>query len=153
MFLYNWQVRDDWFNWCETLSLEELRKKRVGGMGSFLHNLFHVIDCEQIWVNQMQGTPVIIKDINKISSLEEVKIFSKQTRKVTQNFIKSYTSEGKDKVLEINNRNGTTNLFPYDKIIRHIVFHEIHHIGQLSVWSREIGLKPVSSDYIFRDLL
>lgn len=153
MFLYNWQVRDDWFNWCETLSLEELRKKRVGGMGSFLHNLFHVIDCEQIWVNQMQGTPVIIKDINKISSLEEVKIFSEQTRKVTQNFIKSYTSEGKDKVLEINNRNGTTNLFPYDKIIRHIVSHEIHHIGQLSVWSREVGLKPVSSDYIFRDLL
>ena len=153
MFLYNWQVRDDWFNWCETLSLEELRKKRVGGMGSFLYNLFHVIDCEQIWVNQMQGTPVIIKDINKISSLEEVKIFSEQTRKVTQNFIKSYTSEGKDKVLEKNNRNGTTNSFPYDKIIRHIVSHEIHHIGQLSVWSREIGLKPVSSDYIFRDLL
>lgn len=153
MFLYNWQVRDDWFNWCETLSLEELRKKRVGGMGSFLHNLFHVIDCEQIWVNQMQGTPVIIKDINKISSLEEVKIFSEQTRKVTQNFIKSYTSEGKDKVLEKNNRNGTTKLFPYDKIIRHIVSHEIHHIGQLSVWSREIGLKAVSSDYIFREFL
>ena len=153
MSLYNWQVRDDWFNLCETLSLEELSKKRVWGMRSFLHNLFHVIDCEQIWINQMQGTPIIIKDINEISSLQEVKLFSEQTRKVTQNFLKLYISKGEDRVLEVNNRNGSTNLVPYDKIIRHIVSHEIHHIGQLSIWSREIGMKPVSSDYIFRDLV
>ena len=47
-FLYNWQIREEWFEWCETISLEELTKKRIGGMQSILHNLFHVIDCEQI---------------------------------------------------------------------------------------------------------
>lgn len=51
MFLYNWQIREEWFDWCETLSNEELVKKRIGGMGSILHNLYHVIDCEQIWIN------------------------------------------------------------------------------------------------------
>jgi uncharacterized damage-inducible protein DinB len=48
MSLYNWQVREDWFKWCETLPIEELQKERVGGIGSMLRNLFHVIDCEQL---------------------------------------------------------------------------------------------------------
>ncbi len=34
-----------------TVPKEELTKKRMGGMGSIPHNLYHVIDCEQIWIN------------------------------------------------------------------------------------------------------
>lgn len=113
----------------------------------------HVIDCEQIWVNQMQGTPVIIKEINRISSLNDVKTFSNLTKPATEGFIKSHTSEAGDRILVVKSRNGTTKSFSYDKIIAHIISHEIHHIGQLSVWSRDIGLKPVSSDLIFRDLI
>lgn len=152
MFLYNWQIREDWFKWCETISDEELIKKRIGGMESIIHNLFHVIDCEQIWINQMQGTPVITQDINEISSLNDVIEFSNLTKPVTKSFIKSHFSEAEDRILVVKRKGGTTKSFSYDKIIRHIIAHEIHHIGQLSIWSREIGLKPVSSDLIFRDL-
>lgn len=28
--------------------------------------------------------------------------------------------------------------------MRHAIAHEIHHIGQLSIWARELGRKPVS---------
>ncbi|SDN65382.1 Uncharacterized damage-inducible protein DinB (forms a four-helix bundle) [Bacillus sp. OK048] len=121
-------------------------------MGSIIHNLFHVIDCEQLWVNQMQGTPVIIKDIQEVTTLDDVKTFSNLTRPVTQNFIESYTSQAKDKVLEIRRNNGSIHLLSYDKVLHHIFIHEIHHIGQLSVWAREIGVKPISSDIIFREL-
>jgi len=152
-FLYNWQIREEWFEWCETVSLEELMKKRIGGMQSILHNLFHVIDCEQIWINQMQGTPVIIKELNRISSLNDVRIFSDLTKSATEGFLKSHTSEVEDRILVVKSRNGTPKSFSYDKIITHIISHEVHHIGQLSVWSREIGLKPVSSDLLFRDLI
>lgn len=151
MFQYNWQIREDWFKWCETIPNEELTKKRIGGMGSILHNLFHIIDCEQIWVNQMLGTPVINRDIHKITNLNEVKAFSNVTKPVTKSFIDSYTSQGEERTLVVKRKNGTSILFSYDKVIKHIFSHEIHHIGQISVWSREIGVKPVSSDLIFRD--
>ncbi|WP_171910665.1 DinB family protein [Rossellomorea aquimaris] len=36
-------------------------------------------------------------------------------------------------------RNGNTYDFPLKKVLFHIVTHEVHHIGQLSVWSRETG--------------
>ena len=55
MLLYNWQIREEWVKWCEKILNEELMKKRIVGMGCIIHNLFHIIDCEQIWVNQMQG--------------------------------------------------------------------------------------------------
>jgi len=153
MFMYNWQIREEWFEWCETLSTEELVKKRIGGMGSILHNLYHVIDCEQIWINQMQGTPVMESDIKNITTLNDVQTFSDLTKPVTLNFIKSYKREGNEKVLVLKRKDGSTKSLPYDKVLGHIFTHEIHHIGQISVWSRDIGLKPVSSDLIFRDLV
>lgn len=79
-------------------------------------------------------------------------MFSNLTKPVTHSFLELYTSEAVDRTLTIKSKNGTTKSFSYDKVIRHIISHEIHHIGQLSVWSREMGLKPVSSDFIFRDL-
>ncbi|HDR5875335.1 TPA: damage-inducible protein DinB, partial [Bacillus anthracis] len=30
--------------------------------------------------------------------------------------------------------------------------HEIHHIGQLSIWARELNLRPVSANLIGRGL-
>ncbi|MDQ0116622.1 putative damage-inducible protein DinB [Paenibacillus harenae] len=33
LFEYNWQVRQDWFAWCQDVSEEELLKKRTGGIG------------------------------------------------------------------------------------------------------------------------
>lgn len=151
MFSYNWQVRDDWFDWSQQISIEELTQKRTGGMGSILRNLFHVIDCEQIWINQMNGTPVIVKDINDISTLQEVVEFSKSTKLITRGFMQSWTPDCEQKIFEMKRRNGDTFHFAYGKIMRHIISHEIHHIGQVSVWSRELEMKPISSDLLFRE--
>lgn len=46
IFRYNWQVRDQWFEWCKQLSEEDLLWKRVGGVGSILETLFHIVDVE-----------------------------------------------------------------------------------------------------------
>lgn len=32
-----------------------------------------------------------------------------------------------------------------------MITHEVHHIGQLSIWARELQLKPISSDLIIRN--
>ncbi|TLS37120.1 DinB family protein [Pseudalkalibacillus caeni] len=151
MFRYNWQVREEWFEWCKEIPGEELVKQRTGGSGSILKTLFHVADCEQIWINQMQGTPVIVKDVQRISSLEEVMAFSTETKSQTEEFLRSWNEEMEEKTFQMKRRNGGSYTFTYGKIMRHIITHEIHHIGQLSVWAREIDKKPVSSDLIFKE--
>ena len=152
MFLYNWQIRDEWFNWCDSLPKEELIKKRMGGMGSILHNLYHVIDCEQIWINQMNDSRVIVQDITLVNNLKDVINFSNETKQLTKDFLKSWTPEKEQTEFNMTNKKGRTFTFTYGKIMLHIISHEIHHIGQLSVWSRELNLKPISSDLLFRDI-
>lgn len=56
-------------------------------------------------------------------------------------------------LISMRSKSGNSFSFTYERIIRHIITHEIHHIGQLSVWLREIGLKPVSSDLLIRDYI
>ncbi|WP_026906814.1 DinB family protein [Paucisalibacillus globulus] len=150
MFLYNWQVREDWFKWCESLSVEELRVERIGGMGSILKNLVHIIDCELVWVNYMLKEPLVYAEKDSISCLEDVIKFSNFTKTITQYFLWKMSDDFEKRKVEINSRNGTTYLFTNGKIIRHMISHEIHHIGQLSIWAREMGLKPISSDLIIR---
>lgn len=93
MFLYNWQVREDWFEWCKSLPVEELHAIRVGGMGSILKNLIHVIDCEQIWVNYMLEEPDSYPEKNSISNLDDVIKFSIYKKKISENFLQNLTGD------------------------------------------------------------
>lgn len=150
LFLYNWQVRDDWFNWCKSISPEELKAERVGGMGSILKNLIHVIDCELLWINYMLQEPQHYTEKESITSLDDVIRFSEFTQRVTEGFI-SHLPNDFGKLIHIKNNRGNVHTFSYSKILLHIITHEIHHIGQLSIWSREMDMKPVSSDLIIRN--
>lgn len=147
LFTYNWKVRDEWFDWCEKIPPEELIKERIGGMKNILHTLFHVIDCEQIWVHQMLGEPAIEKDMRAIHSLKEVKEYAKSTRESTESLL-SEIQYNLRKELVINDKFK----FSYEKVLYHIVTHEVHHIGQLSIWAREIGIVPVNSDLLIKDI-
>jgi uncharacterized damage-inducible protein DinB len=42
--------------------------------------------------------------------------------------------------------------YTINEIIHHIIAHEIHHVGQLSIWSRELDLAPVPANFIGRKL-
>ncbi|TFD94382.1 DinB family protein [Jeotgalibacillus sp. R-1-5s-1] len=151
LFLYNWQVREDWFEWCQSLTEEELFAKRTGGMESLFQNLVHVVDCELLWINHLIQEPVVYEKRDAIQTLEDIQAYSDFTKTVTKPVIDSWNGELEDQVVHITGRNGNVRSFTYGKIIRHLISHEIHHIGQLSIWAREIGKKPVSSDLIVRN--
>ncbi|PYZ97678.1 hypothetical protein CR205_03535 [Alteribacter lacisalsi] len=148
LFMYNWQVREDWFRWCEQLPPEELTKHRNGGMNSILHNLFHVISCEELWVCLMQNKPVPARQMREVKTLVEVKTYSEEIKAKTKVFMSSFEP---GRTLERTRRNGETISLSHGKVVRHIITHEVHHIGQISVWARDMGLKPVSTDLVFRE--
>ncbi|MHB1630483.1 MAG: DinB family protein [Bacilli bacterium] len=47
-------------------------------------------------------------------------------------------------------KNGEDKISTWE-ILRHVIAHEIHRIGQLSVCAREIGREPVSANLICRE--
>ncbi|MCH1626728.1 DinB family protein [Ferdinandcohnia quinoae] len=153
LFQYNWQVREDWFRWCEDIPEEELLKKRVGGVGSVLYTLFHIVDVEQSWIHFLKTQQNLEEPpFEDYASLSKVKALSNQFHAEIEPFIQSWTNEMDSLTIQATNSKGQTATFRHGEIMQHVIAHEIHHIGQLSVWAREIGREPVTANLIFRGL-
>ncbi|CDQ41276.1 DinB family protein [Virgibacillus salexigens] len=153
LFEYNWQVRKEWLTWCESLSEQELLKRRVGGIGNILHTLLHIVDVEYSWVALLQGKPEPIEpSLLDYASLDKVKQLSDHYHPEVNHFVENWTSDLEWVLLEDVNAKGEQEIFYYGEVMRHVIAHEIHHIGQLSVWSREIERKPITANFIRRGL-
>lgn len=149
LFEYNWQVRDEWLNWCETIPEEELFKRRVGGVNSIHYTLFHIIEVEYSWIRaiqEKQDVPINYKDYPTIMSLQSL---SKECRlEIVSFFVDNPTFDNNKQVQPEWEK---TSLSIQD-ILYHVIVHEVHHIGQLSIWAREIGVEPVSASFVDRDM-
>lgn len=153
LFEYNWQVRRDWFDWCETVSEEDLMKKRTGGLGHILPTLYHIVAVEYGWiVGGIQERPVNLPPFEEVASLAKVKAFSDRCHGELSPFIYDWKDSLEDRVMIDITDEGEREAHTYGEVLRHVIAHEIHHIGQLSVWSREIGKKPVTANFIGRGL-
>lgn len=147
-FRYNWQVRDEWFEWCKRLTNEELLKERTGGVGSILYTLFHIIDVEHSWIAGIQGKEDVVIPFEDYRMLDKVIELSGEYREEILPFLQNYSECSIDEPIQVAWDKET---YSKAEILHHVIAHEIHHIGQLSVWAREMGLKPVSADFLGRD--
>lgn len=103
----------------------------------------HVVDVEQAWINGLQGKPEFHYRYEDYISLDAVKELSDTCRPNIEKFVMDWSGE-----LEVHKFFN----FTYGEVIRHVIVHEIHHIGQLSIWAREIGREPITANLIRRGL-
>lgn len=149
-FEYNWQIRDDWFNLCSQLTTEELLQKRTGGVGSILHTLFHIVDVEYSWLRAIQGKEVIDPLFEDYHTLDKVKALSDAYRTELAKYLTTSLPDLKDELVHIpwaDEPLSTVDIF------HHVIAHEIHHIGQLSIWTREMDIRPISANFIGRKII
>ncbi|UPW81402.1 DinB family protein [Lysinibacillus sp. Ag94] len=149
-FKYNWQVRDQWFDWCNQLTIEELLKDHRGGVGNILYTLFHIIDVEYSWIRGIQGKEDVAFQFVNYNTLEKVKFLSAKSRNEIAEFLATNLGSLKEKLVSVSWDEDT---YTVDEILHHIITHEIHHMGQLSVWARELELSPVPANFIGRELM
>lgn len=149
LFQYNWQVRDEWFEWCKQLSTEQLLQQRAGGAGTILYTLFHIADVEYSWLRGVQGKPDVVVAYEDHQSLQQVKALSDVWREELSSFLKAWSGEQENETVRVP---WSEEEHTKGEIIRHVIAHEIHHMGQLSIWARELGFKPISANVIGRGL-
>lgn len=148
-FEYNWQVRDEWFDWCNLLTPDGLLKDRRGGVGNILYTLFHIIDVEYSWIRGIQGKEDIVFQFADYNTLEKVKSLSDTLRNEIVVGLKTNLDQSKDELINVP---WDEDDYTKEEILHHIIAHEIHHIGQLSVWARDLELSPIPANFIGRKL-
>lgn len=149
LFQYNWMVRDEWFELFKQVSTEELLRDRIGGAGSILYTFFHIIDVEYSWIRGIEGKPEIPVQYEDYKTLDHVKELSDSWLNDTRAFLHTWSNDFEHETVTVP---WTEGRFIKGEILRHLIVHEIHHVGQLSIWAREIGLQPVSANVIGRGL-
>lgn len=149
LFIYNWQVRSEWFKWCRAIPSEELKRQRTGGMGNILKTLAHIIDVECSWIKAIQGKPDVAIDLDAYDTIEKVEDLSIRYHSEVMDYLNSHSIDDENGMIQPSWMEGT---YEKGRILRHLIAHEIHHIGQLSIWSREMGIEPVSASLIDRAL-
>jgi uncharacterized damage-inducible protein DinB len=151
LFQYNWQVRDDWFNWCAAVPEEELLAARTGGVGGILKTLFHVVDVEYSWISALQGKPDFEEPFDSYCTLRDIRDLSERFHVEIEPFVRRWTSEQELTDLRVQRLSGEWMTYKHGEIMRHVIAHEIHHMGQLS-WARDIGREPITANLIRRGL-
>lgn len=149
LFQYNWIVREEWFERCKQIPTEELLRNRTGGAGSILYTLFHISDVEYSWIRGIQGKPDIQVEFENYKTLEQVKELSDSWLKETKAFLNTWSNDFENERVSVPWSEGR---YTKGEILRHVIAHEIHHMGQLFIWAREIGLQPISANVIGRGL-
>ncbi len=153
MFRYNWLVREDWYRWCEEVPVEELILTRTGGVGGILHTLFHIIDVEWSWIRTLKGEPDFQESFEDYRSLELVRKLDAAFRPEVEECVLSWDDSMENRLLYDPQPDGSVATDAWGEVMRHVIAHQIHHVGQLSIWSREVGKKPVSANVIGRGLI
>lgn len=154
MFRFNWEVREEWFDWCKQVDEEELIKTRIGGMQSILHNLYHIVLVEYEWINDLRVNSFTNYQysFSDYNSLDKIIKLSNSFRPSIEEFVQSWSSDQELKIFYGKRDDGSQYQYFYGEILRHVIAHEIHHMGQLSVWSREIEKNPVHANLVGRNL-
>ena len=145
LFEYNWRIREAWFDWCCEVPREELIKDRVGGVGSILYTLFHIVEVEYSWLRVIRGEEDLVVKYADHQSLDQIRALSNRFHKEINHGLYSLTDLERFKKVHVPWDNSVQTV---DDILHHMVTHEIHHSGQLSIWSREIGRQPVVARFL-----
>lgn len=149
LFYYNWQVRDEWFAWARQITAEELLKQRVGGFGNILHTLLHIVVVEFDWINDLLGGEGLEFQLEDYQTIDDVIELHQKWHPLVKDFVQNWTDDLSDRQLVIE---GGRRVFFYGEVMKHVIVHEVHHVGQLSIWARELGKEPVQANYIGRGL-
>ena len=104
---------------------------------------------EYSWIRGIQGKEDIVFQFADYNTLEKVKYLSDTFRNEIVVDLKINLDESKDELVNVP---WDEDDYTKDEILHHIIAHEIHHIGQLSVWARELKLSPVPANFIGREL-
>lgn len=104
---------------------------------------------EYSWIRGIQGKEDVVVQFADYNTLEKVKSLSDTFRIEIADFIKSNVAEFNDELVSVP---WDEDKYTRDEIIHHVIAHEIHHIGQLSIWARELGVSPVTANFVRRKL-
>jgi uncharacterized damage-inducible protein DinB len=124
---------------------QDLFDKSVGGsFGSLKATIVHLLESDYLWLERFKGIP--LADIPSWDTISAPAI-GKTWNPIQDDMFSVAKKMSPTQNIHFITRKGIPFNLPFEDIVAHLSHHGSYHRGQLTHIIRELGQKPVATDY------
>ena len=132
-----------------SLSHEELNRDMMTSHSGVWGTLVHIYQADKIWLDRHRGlTDVKLNDYQPAESLEGLRGQWAEVQRGLLDYAATLPENSWSGILQYRLMNGTESESPIYENLLHVVHHGTYHRGQVTTMLRQLGAKPIPTDYI-----
>ena len=150
LYDFNYWANHRILNIIETLSHEQFSKDLSSSHGGIHGTLFHQMGAEEIWLKRWKGvSPAIFSKAEDYQTFENLKQHWDMVEHEMLGFCHMLKSDDDiRKVISYEDLKGNEYSQPLFQLMQHLVNHSTYHRGQIVTMLRQLGVKPVATDFV-----
>lgn len=152
------KLQYEYHRWANARALEAVSKLTTEQFSKDLHNshpsvgdtLTHMLWAEWLWLQRWQGkspqemfVPAAFPDFESLQK-KWAEVEGDQTE-----FVQALTDEALEKRIAYINLQGETWEYALWQMMQQVVTHSAYHRGQVTTMLRQLGAKPLMTDFLF----
>ena len=134
---------------CFPLTDEQFLRDLGSSFPSIRDTLVHILWAELVWLDRLNGRLPRPDLINPLPSTpSEVLSAWSPIEKGLETYVNSVSDADVDRKMEYLNWQGNRYGYSVGNILKHIVNHGTYHRGQVATMLRQLGARPVATDFL-----
>lgn len=131
------------------LTPEEYTREIGGSFGSLLGTLAHLYGADWVWLERLHGrSPRGLPASLEVPTLDALREKWRGVEEGHAAFVGGITAERMQETLTYVNFAGETCSYPLEEALLHVANHGTYHRGQVATLLRQLGGKPIPTDYL-----
>jgi len=136
-------------NVAAELDADDYKKTITSSFPSLQQTFVHILWAEELWLNRWQGRSFVRKlDPNDYPTIDYIKHKIEDLSAVQIQFINDLNPEDENQKISYKNFQGEKMTYTLRQMVQHMTMHSAYHRGQLVTFFRQLGVKPLSTDYL-----
>jgi uncharacterized damage-inducible protein DinB len=135
-----------------TLAVEDFKKDLGGSHGGVRGTLAHSMWAELVWLERWKGMPTPPRiDEARFGNVVELRDRWTVIEEHRQAWLEGLAVDGPASVIRYKTTEGMAYENPLWQLVQHATNHSTYHRGQVLIFLRQLGAKPVATDMIAWD--
>lgn len=149
LFEYNRWANRRFFEVIAALPDDQITAHVESSFPSILYTFAHIVGAEWVWLRRWKGeNPSTLPDWLVNASLEKLRTQLSEVESEREVFAGSLRDEDLQQALDYRTLDGTAYRNRLEDLLVHVVNHSTYHRGQLTTMLRQLGVRPVATDFV-----
>jgi len=149
LFEYNRWADERVLEALSQLKPEKFTKDMGNSFRSVRDTAVHIMGAEWIWLSRCNGTsPKALLSSVDFPTVSHIREHWAGIEKGWKDFLSGVTENFLQTSITYLNLKGETYTYPLWQILQHLVNHSTYHRGQITTLLRQLGARPISTDFL-----